>query len=168
MLERAGPIAVAADDPAPPVVALVGDFSDWYRSQYTSVVRLAFLLVDSAEIAEEVAQDAFAAVFERFHSLDNPDAYLRRCVVSAGREVQRKRHIARRHPPVDGIWAGLGADHVIEVVRRLPYRQRAVVVLRFYAGMSQAEISETLAVPLGTVKSTTWRALGRLRRELGE
>lgn len=143
-------------------------FGPWYAREYTAMVRLAFLLVDSPEVAEEVVQEAFAAVWERFDRLDNPGAYLRRCVVNGAREVQRKRGVARRHPAAPPAPAGLGADHLLAVVQRLPYRPRAVVVLRFYAGMNTAEIANALAIPLGTVKSTMHRALRQLREELGE
>lgn len=168
VVDLPSPLAVQVEDlPFTPLHA-PGGFAEWYRQQYTGVVRLAFLLVDSIDIAEEVAQDAFAAVFERFSALDNPDAYLRRCVVNGGREVQRKRRVARRYPPREGQSASLAADHVIEIVRRLPYRQRAVIVLRFYGGMNLAEIAETMAVPVGTIKSTMHRAVARLREELSE
>ncbi len=160
-------VAEVEGGPAAPTWPL-GGFNQWYVSEYTAMVRLAFLLVGSPEMAEEVAQEAFAAVLERFDHLDNPGGYLRRCVVNGGREVQRKRDVARRHPSPEPGPAALGADHVIEVVRGLPYRQRAVVVLRFYSGMNLSEISDALALPLGTVKSPMHRAVRHLREELGE
>jgi RNA polymerase sigma factor (sigma-70 family) len=57
-------------------------------------------------------------------------------------------------------------DHVIDVVRHLPPKRRALVVLRYYSGLTDAEIAETTGLPVGTVKSTLHRALAELRKEL--
>ena len=62
----------------------------------------------------------------------------------------------------------LGFNHVLDAVRRLPARQRNAITLRYELQLSDAEIAETLGMPLGTVKSTLHRALARLRTEVIE
>ena len=59
----------------------------------------------------------------------------------------------------------LGFNHVVDAVRRLPAKQRNVVVLRYELQLSDPEIAETLGIPVGTVKSTLHRALARLRTD---
>jgi RNA polymerase sigma-70 factor (sigma-E family) len=142
------------------------DFAALYLRDYEAMVRLAVLLVDSRQVAEEVVQDGFAAVLLRYASLTNPDGYLRRCVVNGAREVQRRRRLARRHPPELVPDATLPVDHVLDAVGRLPYRQRAAIVLRYYSDLSEADIASTMGIPAGSVKSALHRGLRRLRTEL--
>ena len=142
------------------------DFDTIYRLHFARMVRLAFVLVDTQEEAEEVVQDAFAVLLPRLHRLDSPEAYLRRCVMNGARQVLRRRRIVRRQRSVDAESSSLEFNHVVDAVRRLPHRQRAAVVLRFEMQLSEAEIAETLGVPVGTVKSTLHRALARLRLEI--
>ncbi|MCU1365905.1 MAG: polymerase, sigma-24 subunit, subfamily [Ilumatobacteraceae bacterium] len=150
----------------PTTVAAVMHFDDLYRSQFERMVRLAHVLVDTQEEAEEVVQDAFATVLTRFARIDHPEAYLRRCVLNGARQVLRRRRIVRRQPvpPVES--SSLAFNHVLDAVRRLPHRQRAAIVLRYEMQLSDAEIAQSLRVPIGTVKSTLHRAVARLRLEV--
>ena len=145
---------------------LLVDFETFYIAQYRSMVRLAFVLVDTHEEAEEVVQDAFVAVCGRFARLENPSAYLRRCVLNRARQILRRRRVVRRHPEIRVEDAELGFNHLLDAVRSLPHKQRAVVVLRFEGQLSDAEIAQTLRMPIGTVKSTLHRAIARLRLEV--
>jgi len=141
-------------------------FDVLYRSRYGRMVRLAFILVDTQEEAEEVVQDAFAAVLPRFDRLDNPEAYLRLCVLNRCRQVLRRRRVVRRQPSPRVDDSALGFNHLLDAVRRLPHRQRAAIVLRFEMQLTDAEIAESLRIPIGTAKSTLHRALARLRTEV--
>jgi RNA polymerase sigma-70 factor (sigma-E family) len=137
-----------------------------YQRLYPRLVRLAYLLVDTTEHAEEAVQDAFARAYPKWDRIQNHDAYMRTAVVNACRRVQRRRMLVRRtpqHRPDDAV---LGADHIADVVRGLPLRLRQVIVLRYYLQLSDAEIADTLNLPPGTVKSTLHRARARLREEL--
>jgi len=142
------------------------DFDSLYRDQYSRMVRLAFVLVDTQEEAEEVAQDAFAAVLPRFRRLTNPEAYLRGCVLNGARQVLRHRRVVRRQPEPQPEHSSLPFNHLLDAVRRLPHRQRSAIVLRFEMQLSDLEIAESLRVPIGTAKSTLHRALARLRLEI--
>jgi RNA polymerase sigma-70 factor (sigma-E family) len=141
-------------------------FEALYERQFGPMVRLAYTLVDTRQQAEEVVQDSFAAVYERFHRLDNPEAYLRVTVLNGCRRVLRRRMLSRRQPVPPSEDTQLGASHVVDAIRRLPHRQRSMVVLRYDLQLTDREIAETLGVPIGTVKSTIHRALAELRKEL--
>lgn len=129
------------------------------------MVRLGALLTGSAALAEEVAQDSFLALRQRFVSVDSPGAYLRTSVVNGCRAALRREQreateLARRPtqlllpPELDEMWS---------IVQRLPEHQRAVVVLRFYEDLTEAEIARILNCRVGTVKSRLHRALATLK-----
>ena len=152
-----------------PVRAERATFTVFYRSEYPSAVRLARLLVPEGA-AEDLAQEAFSRLHGRFDTLDNPPAYLRRTVVNLGRTWHRKRlreadrlGQAPRAEAVD-----LGAREMLDAIDVLPYRQKAVVVLRYWLDLSEAEIAEILDCRAGTVKSLGARALRRLRKAVEE
>ncbi len=153
--------------PMAPAEAVVREpFDTFYHREFRGLVRLAMVLVDSQEQAEEVVQDAFAALYLRYQSVATPLAYIRASVLNGSRKLLRRRVLSRRllgHPQPD---SEMVYNHVIDAVRRLPARQRAAVVLRYELQLTDAEIAETLNVPLGTVKSTLHRAIAQLRQEL--
>jgi RNA polymerase sigma-70 factor (sigma-E family) len=136
-------------------------------------------LVDDHAIAEELVQDAFAGLYQRWESLADKSAapsYLRATVVNGARSAQRRQGIVRRHLRVAGPGALPPADfplllaeehrEVVAALRRLAGRQREVLVLRYWANLGEAEIAETLRISRGTVKSTASRALDALENTL--
>jgi len=167
---EAGPAEIAALNEA---------IAGLYRSHRLSLLRLAAFLVDDRAIAEELVQDAFAALYQRWGSLTDKSAapsYLRTTVVNGARSAQRRQGIVRRHlrvaepdalPPADFALL-LAEEHqeVVAALRRLPRRQREVLVLRYWANLDEAEISQTLRISRGTVKSTASRALDALENTL--
>jgi len=144
-------------------------FSAFYRREYDPAVRLAWLLTGSRPAAEDVAQDAMAAVYRAFERIELPGAYLRRAVVNTARswhrderrEQERPTLLARERRAVDA-----GDAQLLEAIARLPYRQRVVIVGRYWGGWSEAEIANSLGCRPGTVKSLASRALNRLRCEV--
>jgi RNA polymerase sigma-70 factor (sigma-E family) len=147
---------------------------DIYRSHRMSMVRLAILLVDDQASAEDVVQEAFAGLFRNWSGLrDNAAAigYLRTAVVNGSRSMLRRRRTARAYvPPHPGTersaesLALLTAEHqaVVTALGDLAPRQREVLVLRYYGGLSEAEIAEATGLSKGTVKSTASRAVAKL------
>ncbi|MBV1949530.1 SigE family RNA polymerase sigma factor [Streptomyces sp. BV129] len=153
--------------------------ADLYQTRRLDMVRLAAFLVDDLHTAEDVVQDAFAAVCrrhgERLDDLQDAHAYLHTAVVNAARSVLRRRRTARAYtPPYQGPGAPvdelllLAEEHrqVFDALARLTMRQREVLVLRYWSDLSEAQIAETLGVSRGTVKSTASRALATLERLL--
>ena len=146
-----------------------------YEEHYVRLVRLAVLLLGDVGRAEEVVQDSFVAIYQRWDRLDVLDvpAYLRQTVVNRSRSVLRHQRVVALHPsevPPDEP----GADHdllrgvrrtaVIEALSRLPRRQREVLALRYYLDLSEREIAETLRISQGAVKSHASRGAAALRR----
>ena len=144
-------------------------FAVFYRSEYPSAVRLARLLVPHGA-AEDLAQEAFSRLHGRFDTIDNPPAYLRTTLVNLGRtwhrrsarEADRLAEVPRVEP------TELGASEMLDAIDALPYRQKAVVVLRYWLDLSEAEIAAILGCRAGTVKSLGARALSRLRKAVDE
>ncbi len=147
----------------------VRGFGQFYAEQYDGAVRLAWLLTGSRAAAEDVVQDAMTAVFRAFDRVEVPAAYLRRAVVNAAksrnrderRRAERLTLLERERPVTDPADGGL-----LDAIGRLPYRQRAVIVGRYWGGWSEAEIATALGCRPGTVKSLASRALARLRTEV--
>ena len=142
---------------------IAAEFDEFYRAEYAPMVRLARGLVDTSECAEEIAQDAFAQVFERWDRLDSPGGYLRTAVVNGARSELRKREVRRRvgldRPPQPAA----ERDYLVDALDRLPAKRKTALVLRYYAGLSEREIAETMGVRPGTVKSMVSRGLAELR-----
>jgi RNA polymerase sigma-70 factor (sigma-E family) len=159
------PATELAGDPAEPAPEdEPWDFEELYRREYAAMLRVAFLLTDSNELAEEAVHDAFAKVYERRTRLDRPGGYLRTCVINRCRDLQRRRRFERnRWETTASTSSELGADEIVDALAKLPMRQRAALVLRYYEDLSEADIAETLGVRPGTVKSLLSRGLDQLR-----
>lgn len=163
--------------PAVPPAALT--LEDLYRQHRMRFVRLAILLVDDPATAEDVVQEAFAGLHRHWGGLRDAAAalgYLRTAVVNGSRSVLRRRRTAREYTPPHNVnarsaesLAMLTAEHqaVVSALAKLPDRQREVLVLRYYGGLSEAEIAEATGISRGTVKSTASRALDALQKVLG-
>lgn len=156
------------------------DVGALYEQHWRSMVRLAVLLVDDVAAAEDVVQDAFIALHRNLAGLRDPDAavaYIRVAVVNRARSVLRRRMVARKHLTVAEPEAGPSAadlaqvndEHreVLAAVRTLPRRQREVLVLRYWMGLSEREIADELGIALGTVKSQASRGMDKIETLLG-
>ncbi|MFD3807836.1 RNA polymerase sigma factor [Streptomyces sp. NPDC058611] len=163
----------APGDGAPPTVSAL------YHAHRLGMVRLAVLLVDDLATAEDVVQDAFTALYRRhgehITEVDNALGYLRTAVVNTSRSVLRRRRTVRAWTPpaaadVPSAEAHvvLGEAHreVLAALGRLTPRRRQVLVLRYWADLSEAEIAATLGISRGAVKSNASRGLDALERIL--
>jgi RNA polymerase sigma-70 factor (sigma-E family) len=144
------------------------DFTDFYASEWPGAVRLAGLLSQDARVAEDLAQEAFSRVFPKWKGVENPHAYLRVAIVNACRSWHSRRRTERVKLPLIAAPGSteLAFDALADAVAALPYRQRAVLVLRYYADLRESEIAEAIGCRPGTVKSLTSRALAALRKEV--
>jgi RNA polymerase sigma-70 factor (sigma-E family) len=145
-------------------------FEDFYRSRYRDSIRLAWLLTHSAQAAEDAVQEAFLAVYRRFDDLEHPDAYLNRSVVFQCRSWVRRERL--RSTPAEVVpdrpdEIVLVDPQLLAAIHRLPYRQRVVIVARYWGDWTEAQIGDALGCRPGTVKSLASRALDRLRQEVG-
>ncbi|MGA4979974.1 RNA polymerase sigma factor [Streptomyces cinereoruber] len=171
---RAVPVSSGpyGNEPSPTLTEL-------YRARRLDMVRLALFLVDDLYTAEDVVQDAFAAVCRAYgtslHGLQDPGAYLHTAVVNAARSVLRRRRTARAYvAPHQGAGAPVDEElllaeehrHVLHALGELTLRQREVLVLRYWSELTEAQIAQTLGLSRGTVKSTASRALDALEQKL--
>lgn len=148
---------------------LEDDVEDLYRSQRLAMVRLARLLTDSSAVAEEIVQEAFIRFARSPGRKNEPAAYLRVIVVNLCRSQQRRALIERRMAPRAHLLSGIPEiDETWDLVRKLPFRQRAVLMLRYYEDMSVADIARVLNCRPGTVKSALHRGIAALRKQFGE
>jgi RNA polymerase sigma-70 factor (sigma-E family) len=151
-------------------------FEEFVRDHGDALVRLSFALCGDRGKAEDAAQEALTRVYLRWSRLGDPLPYARRAVVNATRDSWR--HSSRRQQR-EQVVAGYAADlppafddvvadrdRMTKALLRLPYGQRAVLVLRFWHQLSEQETADALGNSVGTVKSQASRALGRLREEL--
>lgn len=156
----------------PPDIAVA--LREAFLMQYLPLLRLAMLLSHERHSAEDLVQEAFARSATKLSQLGPEEVrpYLRRTVVNLWKNSQRRTILSRR-------WAGPSLsptseahledqDELWQQVLRLPQRQRACLVLRYYEDLTQMEIAEVLGCSTGTVKSQTSKALARLRRELDD
>ena len=161
-----------------------------FRDHHAELVRLALLMVADLPTAEDVVQDVYASLHRRSRaqgrarSVEAPLPYVRAAVLNGCRSILRRRAVAHRvglahraslndETTVRGSAESeviLSEDRrqVLSALARLPRRRREVLVLRYYLGLSEAEIAAVLGISAGTVKSTAARALAALARDLGE
>jgi RNA polymerase sigma factor (sigma-70 family) len=143
-------------------------FESLYETEIRSQVQRAALLLGSSSSANDVVHDAFIAVFQRWDSLDEPGPYLNRCVLNGCRDLLRRQ----RRAPTESrpTFVGDRADDVAlwDDLNLLPFRQRAALVMRYWQGMDESEISDTLGIRPGTVGSLLTRAKRNLRGRWGQ
>jgi RNA polymerase sigma-70 factor (sigma-E family) len=144
-----------------------------YEEHYVPLLRLCILLSGDRQVAEDIVQDAFVRVAPRVGEIgaEHLAPYLRRVVVNLWknrlRSLTRERR-ARARSAIDPVTEPLGREDrtaLREAVLRLPKRQRACLVLRYYEDLREREVASLLGCSIGTVKSQTSRALARLRKE---
>ena len=145
-------------------------FDAAYRRNREPLLRLARLLTGSEPLAEDVVHDAFLGLSRHWDTVENPDGYLRTSVVNLTRTAHRrstrereKRERAERAGLYQVVTNQPDLDETWDVLRRLPDRQRAAIVLRFYEDLPEAEIARLLRCRPGTVKSLIHRGLARVR-----
>jgi RNA polymerase sigma-70 factor (sigma-E family) len=152
------------------------DFEEFVVAALPGLLRFGVVLTGDRHRADDLVQTALVKTMRRWRSIDHeqPVAYVRRVMVNthvswwrrgrgesllpAGFDVAARGDAESTYDDQDQLARGLAA---------LPPRQRAVVVLRYYAGLSEAEIAETLGCAPGTVKSQAAKAMRTLRAVLG-
>jgi RNA polymerase sigma-70 factor (sigma-E family) len=142
-------------------------FADLYRLAY----RVAYRILGDRAEAEDIAQEALARATLRWAKLhDRPEGWISRVASNLAVDRYRRR---RREPVIATGPIGIVDDRTVErgdlvaALRRLPRRQREVVVLRYLADQSEADVAATLGCSVGSVKTHASRGLSAMRRQLG-
>jgi RNA polymerase sigma-70 factor (sigma-E family) len=146
-----------------------------FEEHYSRVVQFCLLLSGRRDVAEDLAQEAFVRLAGRIERLDREaiGPYVRRIAVNLWKNRLRRaalelRHRSRGREPETGPPSLEERDEMWTAVKRLPVRQRACVVLRYYEDLAEKDVAATLGCSVGTVKSQTSKALTKLRKELSD
>jgi RNA polymerase sigma-70 factor (sigma-E family) len=156
-----------------PATSRDADFAAYMQARQASLLRTAYLISGDRHTAEDLTQTAFAKLYlawDKVRDQGSIDGYVRRIVVnehnSLWRRAWKRRELSSdqlpEHPHHDDHDAGAGRE-LWDLVQTLPRKARAVVVLRYYEELSEAETAEVLGISVGTVKSQASRALSALR-----
>lgn len=156
--------------------------SELFMLHHSRLLGLATLLVGNRQVADDVVQDAFLGLYRHWSHLRDPRAavgYLNKAVVNGGREHFRRGKRAalllpRMAPRAEELASAeqdaVGhdeADRLRHAIDGLPWRQRQVLVLRYYLDQSEAEIADTLGIARGSVKRHASRGLATLACNIG-
>lgn len=149
-----------------------------YRRHWVGLVRLAVLMLDDIQSAEDVVQEAYTELYrkwDRLRDTENALGYLRTAVLNRSRSVLRRRRIARRYippsEPPDGSPEQAAVVHedrqeVGRALLELPIRMREVLVLRFYLDLPFAEIARTLGIGESSARGYASRGIAALSQKL--
>jgi RNA polymerase sigma-70 factor (sigma-E family) len=177
-------------DPEPPMIEFreaertgaaspeKGGLGELYERHAGAAVGLAYLLTGDRSLAEDLVQEAFVRVAGRFRHLRDAGAfegYLRRTVVNLFTSQLRRRRLERAYlkreatrPPASHEDPDLASrDELWQAVQRLPERQRAAVVLRYYEDLSEREVATTMRCSNAAAKSLIQRGMQTLRADIG-
>ncbi len=143
-------------------------FDAFVRARLPDLLRFGRALTGSAEAGADLVQDALERTlmsWSRLESRDEPEGYVRRIMVNRNISIWRKfgREHVTEHVHDQGSEDRYFDDDLWQALQKLPARQRAVIALRYYEDLSEAEIARTLGCSVGTVKSQASKALAKLR-----
>jgi RNA polymerase sigma-70 factor (ECF subfamily) len=167
--------------PAPPPQgaadrrALAASFEDFFEIEHAGLFGSLVLLTRDRADAEELMQDAFLKVWERWdlvQGLDDPTGYLYRTAMNAAFSRRRRATVAARHlirpdPKIDGLERVDDRDRIDRALDRLTPRQRATIILSDLLGFPSPEVASAMRITPSTVRVLLARARAIMREELG-
>ncbi|MEV4760730.1 SigE family RNA polymerase sigma factor [Micromonospora sp. NPDC049559] len=149
------------------------DFREFVEVRYGELLRMAYLLTGSRDTAQDLVHDALLKAMRHWPRVDEPMAYVRRALVNG--RISRWRRIGLRElltavlperSRPDDTEAVVVRNELLAALDQLPARMRAVLVLRYWEDLPEAEVAATMGCSVGTVKSQAARGLTRLREVL--
>ena len=146
-------------------------FDEFVAGRSARLLRIAYLLTQDWATAEDLVQTSLVKAWSAWKRIDgDPEPYVRRILVNTHAGWWRRRWRGEQPtgelpelPAADGHRTVDDREQLWQALRRLPVRQRAVLVLRYFEDLSEAEIADALGCSAGTVKSQASRALAKLR-----
>lgn len=156
----------------------VGDFAEFVRMSMPGLLRYGHALTGNPHDASDLVQSVLEKVGSRWVAVqrkgDDPLAYVRRAMANTHISIWRRRRresLVADFPETGAVppeLSRLDNEPLWQALRELPPRQRAVIVLRYYENLSEAEIANALGISCGTVKSQSSKAMASLRTRLGK
>ncbi|MFF3669754.1 SigE family RNA polymerase sigma factor [Microtetraspora malaysiensis] len=147
------------------------DFREFVLARQQALMRTAYLLMGDAHLAEDLLQNVLTKVVGHWSKLSrdgNPEAYTRKALVNE--YISWRRRSSRELPSADPPERGTSHDNATldrivlrQALAKLTRKQRAVIVLRSWEDLTEAQTADTLGCSIGNVKSQTHHALARLR-----
>ncbi len=155
----------------------LADFGEFVEAELPGLLRYGYVLTGNPHDASDLVQTVLEKIGSKWPSIrrktSDPVAYIRRSManahISRWRRVKRETLVAET-PEQRGYTEADPFEHepLVRAIRELPPRQRAVIVLRYYEGLSEYEIAEALGISTGTVKSQASKAITTLRTKVAE
>jgi RNA polymerase sigma-70 factor (sigma-E family) len=154
------------------------ELEGFIQTHYRPLLRTAYLLTGDHHAAEDLLQEALTKswAYSQRHDLEQPGAFVRRCMINLYLSQWRRRARIREDPtepanlPETAFPPGgdelAERDAVWHLLASLPRHQRVILVLRYYEDMGESQIADLLGVGVGAVRSGSWRGLERLRNSL--
>jgi len=151
-------------------------FDEFVAARQHAFLRYATVLTGDPDLAQDIVQDVLIRVYSRWRQIesqDHPEHYVRKAILNAyisWRRLWSVRNLVPFGSPPDRAapeHPGSEPSELWQRLARLPRRQRAVVVLRYYEGLPDSEIAEMLGCAAGTVRTHMSKALVNLRAEVG-
>jgi RNA polymerase sigma-70 factor (sigma-E family) len=151
------------------------EFGQFMAGRWPGLVRLAYGLTGDRWLAEDIAQSTLASAYAawwRVSRADDPDAYVRRILINTSNRRFRRRWGNENPQQLTELPDAGTADQsdrvgersaLLDALRELPPRQRAIVVLRYWEDLSDSQVAAVLGCSAGTVRSQASRALAKLR-----
>lgn len=144
-----------------------GELASLYEAHRARLVRLAFLITRSASVADEIVQEAFLKLHQRWHEVSDPAAYVKQVVINEAKGELRRRDIERRRAkPVPEQILPPEVDEMLTMLDGLSHRRRVALILRYYEDLAIEDIAVLMDCRPATVKSLIHRGLESLRRKL--
>ncbi len=145
------------------------DFVRFYESNLAKYVRIANLIVQSRQVSEDIVQDSFIKVANKWPKIENHEAFLRKAVINSCNSYFRRRKLERLY---SSRFQGPGEitnderNELGELLLKLPLKQRVATALRFYQDLSDKEIAEVIGCNPNSIPSLISRALTQLNKEV--
>jgi RNA polymerase sigma-70 factor (sigma-E family) len=155
----------------------ISEFSELVQARSSALLRTAYLVVGDHQLAQDLLQESLVKAYlawPRLRDTSRAEGYVRRTIVTTAISWRRRRSF--HEPPIEHVPERPGADHtdelathdlLWELVRDLPPRQRAALVLRYYEDLSEADTADLMGCSVGAVKSQVSVALRKLRERVG-
>lgn len=164
------PASVTADPPAE-IAAARPTFEEMFADQHERLFRALYLTIGNSHESEELMQDAFLHVLERWDRIDDPVAYLYRSAFNATRSRFRRLTLAAKRTlspgqPEDPFAAADVRDQVVRALRQLPERQRAALVLLDLLDYTSDAAADMLGVTAATVRSLASHGRANLKETM--
>ena len=147
-------------------------FTEFYTENFLHFKRLAFLMLNNKEIAEDVVQDSFLAIYPRYFKLENPEGYLRVVVINRCKTALKKRVYDNKkmskiaNTTSTEMESDLNSSEFLDHLDVLTIKQKTAVILRYYLRFSDAQIANIIKCRSVSVSKIISRALDTLKQNI--